>query len=191
MVEITELNREPASTVSTLTATTEVTSPSIDATDVTSDTLTASTEVTSPSVTTDALEAGGADIETDWFNKIESGPIAVGDGAVLAIREVADGETMYITQAVHLIANGTAAPSGYDLTIATLNGAGGGTERQNILTGDGTTIYDDQTGSPLASWTNNTESPQTTAVIMDNGQFSGGASDEVDGYAEVTGRVAL
>jgi len=50
MVEITELNREPASTVSTLTATTEVTSPSVDATDVTSDTVSASTEVTSPSV---------------------------------------------------------------------------------------------------------------------------------------------
>ena len=31
MVEITELNREPASTVSTLTATTEVTSPSVTA----------------------------------------------------------------------------------------------------------------------------------------------------------------
>jgi len=39
MVEITELNREPASTVSTLTAT---------------------TEVTSPSVTADALEATGS-----------------------------------------------------------------------------------------------------------------------------------
>jgi len=57
MVEITELNREPASTVSTLTATTEVTSPSVDATDVTSDTVSATTEVTSPSVIADALEA--------------------------------------------------------------------------------------------------------------------------------------
>jgi len=144
-----------------------------------------------PDGTFGALEAGNADIANDWFNKIESGPIAVGNGAVLAIREVADGETMYITQAVHLIANGTAAPSGYDLTIATLDGSGSGTERQDILAGDGTTIFDDETGSPLASWTNNTGSAQTTAVIMDNGQFSGGASDEVDGYAEVTGRVAV
>jgi len=103
---------------------------------------------------------------------------------------VPDGQTLYVTQASHTVADGTAAPNGYDLVIATLDGSGGGTKRTDVLTGDGATISDDETGSPLASWTNNTGSEQTTAILMDNGQFSSGASDEVDGYAAAIGRVA-
>jgi len=60
-------------TLNTLTATTEVTSPSVDATDVTSETVTATTEVTSPSVTADALEAGTI---TDGANVSHSDELA-------------------------------------------------------------------------------------------------------------------
>jgi len=82
MVEITELNREPASTVSTLTASTEVTSPSVDATDVTSETVTATTEVTSPSVKADALEATSSitDPEGNTFTSL-SDPVRVTEEA--------------------------------------------------------------------------------------------------------------
>lgn len=52
MVQITEVNREPATTVSTLTATTEVTSPS-----VTADSASVTNAVDAGSVTTDTLEA--------------------------------------------------------------------------------------------------------------------------------------
>jgi hypothetical protein len=54
MVQITEVNREPATTVSTLTATTEVTSPS-----VTADSASVTNAVDAGSVTAATLEAGG------------------------------------------------------------------------------------------------------------------------------------
>lgn len=86
MVEITELNREPASTVSTLTATTEVTSPSVDATDVTSETLTATTEVTSPSVTGDTTSATNA-LELPTYPTLGDVPTTLTEGTLVYVED--------------------------------------------------------------------------------------------------------
>lgn len=133
----------------------------------------------------------GADIEVDHFSQGDGGLIVAGDAAVLYVTDVQDGGTIYVTRATHLHSDGTAAPTGVDLGIVTLDGTGGGTWQTTILSGDGSTIFSDETAG--WSYSNASGGPQTVAIVCDNGNFagaSGGSGNDEDMKNDVNGRVA-
>jgi len=73
-------------TLNTLNASTEVTSPSVDATDVTSDTVTATTEVTSPSVTGDTTSATNA-LELPTYPTLGDVPTTLTEGTLVYVED--------------------------------------------------------------------------------------------------------
>jgi len=123
----------------------------------------------------------------DLIERSISGIATAGDFTVLLTGNVADGETVHIDQATFVMSDGTAVPDGCDVIIATLDNAGGGTSRVTVLSGDGSTIYDDETGNPLASWTNNTGAAITVAIGVDNGQWNAGSGADQDVQLSVVG----
>jgi hypothetical protein len=90
-----------------------------------------------------------------------------------------DGEEIRITDAT-LTKNGLdqACESGVNLTLATSDG-----NQQQILSGDGTTLFDDESGSPLASHENTSGSHISLAIGIDNGHFGTGFGDDTTAYA--------
>lgn len=86
MVEITEVNREPSISVSTVNATESVTTPAVDATDVSSDTVNATTEVTSPSVTADALDAT-AELGNPTYPTLSDVPTTLPEGTQVYVED--------------------------------------------------------------------------------------------------------
>lgn len=127
---------------------------------------------------------GDDDIATD-----SSGIVQNGEVGVMHITSVPNGSSLNITQAALLLSDGQAAPSNLDLIIGTMDNTGSGTSEVNIITGDGTTVYDDQTGSPLASYTNNSGSAQTVFIGIDNGQFNTGTGSNQEIFATAIGSV--
>lgn len=119
----------------------------------------------------------------------DSGVVDSGDAANIFTTDLNDGETLEITEAALLLSDGQPAPSGVDLTIATLDNAGGGTNRQSILQGDGTTVFDDEEGAPLASYTNTSGSNQTVMIAVDNGHFNTGSGSAQDVHARAIEQV--
>jgi hypothetical protein len=121
-----------------------------------------------------------ATLDADFQNMIratESGTVADSNEGVLVIDRLADGDDVTITKAGLTHPDGTAVPAGVDLVIVTLSG-GTSTTRTTILSGDGSTIHDrDTTGW---SWTNNTGSAKTIAVVVAN---ASGASQDVVAYS--------
>lgn len=131
---------------------------------------------------------------TDGFAPSASGIVDDGDAKLLYVHGLADGETIKVTQASFVESDASAIPTGTDLVIATLDSgdSDGGTIQTTALSGDGTTVYDDQTGAPLAQYTNSSGGAQTVGILVDNGNFSGGsggASASVDHHVSVKGRV--
>jgi len=78
--------------------------------------------------------------------------------------------------------DGTASSTSVDLELVTLDNAGSFTSRSVLIAGDGSTVYDDQTGSPLGSYSPG--STTTVAVLVDN---QSGSAEGV--YAEAKGEV--
>jgi len=134
-------------------------------------------------------EVGGADPfrEVDRLNRSLSGIATAGDFTVLLTGNAADGETVHIDQATFVMSDGTPVPSGCDAIIATLDNAGGGTSQATILSGDGSTIYDDETGNPLASYTNTSGATQTVAIGVDNGNWNAGSGADQDVQLSIVG----
>ena len=118
-----------------------------------------------------------------------SGTVINGEVGVMHITSVPDNSSLEITQAALLLADGTAAPSNLDLIIGTLDNAGSGTSETNVITGDGSTIYDDQTGSPLASYSNSSGSAQTVFIGIDNGEFNAGSGADREIFATAIAEV--
>jgi hypothetical protein len=90
-----------------------------------------------------------------------------------------DTEQLYVTRAT-LTKNGfnAACVSGVNLTIAVSNG-----DTVQVLSGDGTTMYDDEEGSPLAEYTNTTGGHVSVAIGIDNGHYGVGFGDDTSAYA--------
>jgi len=125
------------------------------------------------------------------FDAEDSGQVATSDAAPIYTTALADGETLSVRSAALTLADGRPVPTGVDLVIATLDGAGGGTVQATVLAGDGATVYAGETGSPLASYANGSGGVQTVGVLADNGHFaggSGGASDHHQVFAAAGGR---
>ena len=124
------------------------------------------------------------------FDAEDTGQVATTDAAPIYTTALADGETLSVRAASLTLADGQAAPTGVDLVIATLDGAGGGEVQTTVLSGDGATVYAGETASPLASHTNASGAIQTVSVLVDNGHFagaSGGAGDHERVYAAASG----
>jgi hypothetical protein len=90
-----------------------------------------------------------------------------------------DGEQLYVTRAT-LTKNGfdTACESGVNLTIAVSNG-----DTVQVLSGDGTTLYDDENGDPISQYTNSTGGHVSVAIGIDNGHYGTGFGDDTSAYA--------
>lgn len=117
------------------------------------------------------------------FSADESGSVASGNSGIIWATSVPDGGTIEILQGYLLLSDGQPAPSGLDLSLISLDNTGGAARQSIILSGDGSAIYDDETGSPLASYNNTSGSAQTVAIVIDNGNFNSGtgASQDVIG----------
>lgn len=132
----------------------------------------------------DQLVSSSVDRETDvdWSGSKNS--LSNGNQATVGIGHLADQSTLEIEKAKLSKPDGQATSSSINLIIATLDNSGGFTSRTTIISGDGSTVFDDETGTPLASWQNTTGSGQTVAVLIDNGS---GSSEDV--YGEAKGAV--
>jgi hypothetical protein len=93
--------------------------------------------------------------------------------AVVVVDSLADGETMEIDKATLTTGLAQAMPTGVNVELVTFDNSGGYTTQSTILSGDGSTVFDDETGSPLASYTNSTGGEQSVGVIVDNTDSSG------------------
>ena len=130
----------------------------------------------------DRLNAGGGLTITDdgdgtatiayEFNQVfegrESGQVTAGNQGILAIDSLEDGEAADVYKAALTLADGQPAPASLDLVLATLDNAGGYTIQDTVLTCDGSTVHDDATGNPLATYTNNSGGEQSIAVLVNN-----------------------
>jgi len=119
------------------------------------------------------------------FQGRESGSVSDTNQGILVIDHLADGETVEVYKAVLTLADGQAAPSGLDLNLVTLDNAGAFTSRATLISGDGSTVFDDETGSPLASYTNSSGGGQTVGVLADNA--TGNTQDIMTVAVGVTG----
>jgi hypothetical protein len=133
----------------------------------------------------DMPTADGTRLDRDFHNKQEGGTVTAGNSVPLLTKELSDGETLAVHQA-HLSQNGWTTPvaSGVDLVIASETGL-----ESTILSGDGSTNYPDSTGSPLASYTNNTGSAQVVGILLDNGEYGSGAGSDVQATGGFSARV--
>lgn len=129
-----------------------------------------------------------ANLKEDAFTSDNGGVVNDGDGKVLYSTALADNETVKITQASLIEEDGTAIPSGVDLVIAVIGGSGATGSKVDIISGDGATIHDDQTGSPIASYQNTSGGKQTVAVVVDNGHYNAGSGSNVGHIVSCIGR---
>lgn len=122
----------------------------------------------------DELSVKDAALRNAWYDKFEGGTVA--DGAFVPMRtiELGPGERISFYEA-SLTANGIdePAPSGVELRIVDSSGSG-----TSILTGDGATLYAQETGEPLDFYENSGSSTITLAVGLDNGYHGTGAGGD-------------
>lgn len=141
--------------------------------------------------TVDGQEASAlGGISDDDFIADASGTVLNTETGILYITSLPDSSSLEITQAALLLADGTAAPSNLDLIIGTLDNAGSGTSETNVIQGDGSTVFDDQTGSPLASYSNTSGNTETVFIGIDNGDFNPGTGSDQEIFAHASGSIS-
>jgi len=118
---------------------------------------------------------GGAELDTATVVGNATGTISSGDAGIIYVDLLKENESLDIQQAYLVSADGSPAPSGLDLIIATLDNTGGGTKQVEIITGDGSLKIDETTG--LGEYTNTSGGPQTVGVLIDNGHFGSGTGE--------------
>ena len=133
-----------------------------------------------------AIDTDTISVAEPAFDASESGEVVAGESGIVYAHGLPDGNTLEVTRAGLLLANGSPAPSGLDLILATLDGSGGGTKQATILSGDGSSKATEQ-GSPLAEYTNSSGGTQTVAVLVDNGEFNSGTGSAQDIVADAYG----
>jgi len=133
-----------------------------------------------------SLTSAGRGPPQEDFSGAETGTISGNNEGVLVVTSLDDQETVEVYRATLTTDTVEAIPSGVDLLLVTFDNSGGFTSHNTIISGDGSTIHDDETGSPLASHTNTSGSPQSTGVIVN--ETTGNAQDVV---AMVEGRTGL
>lgn len=122
-------------------------------------------DVTDDGDGTVTVDVGHADV----FEGRESGSVSAGNQGILCIGNLPVDETVEVYRAALTTADGQAVATSVDLKLVTLDNAGGFTTQATLITGDGSTVFDDETGSPLDSYTNTTTAAETIAILVDNG----------------------
>lgn len=125
--------------------------------------------------------SGGGVDHANVFEGREGGSVANGDQGILVVDELADGETVEVYKAALTTADVQAAPTDLDLKLVTFDNAGGFTTQATLVSGDGSTVHDRETGSPLGSYTNSSGGGESIGVIVDNGT---GSSQDVMALVE-------
>lgn len=127
----------------------------------------------------------GGRLDHDWFNSQQGGTVAAGGAVPVGTFALDDGESLQVTQAT-LTEDGFTSPAtdGIDLIIQ----AEGGTTT-NILSADGTTLYDSETGNPLANYQNATGAHETVMIAIDNGEYTIGAGNDQKAHGGFIARV--
>lgn len=113
-----------------------------------------------------------------------TGVVGSGDAVAVGSLTLADGETVNVSEATLALVDGQPAPTDLDLVIATLDGAGGSTLQTTIISGDGSTVYIDESGDPLGSHQNNSGGEQNVGIYVDNGNFGSGTGSNQDMMAD-------
>jgi hypothetical protein len=131
----------------------------------------------------------GSGVTNETIVADDSGSVAAGNLGTVYLTSVPDGGTIEVTQAYLTLADGQPAPTGCDLIIATLAGDGTGTSQTTLISGDGATVYDDETGEPVGSYANTSGAAQTAALGVDNGNFNSGSGSSQDIAAGGIGEV--
>lgn len=132
----------------------------------------------------------GGEVHQDWFYQAESGYVGQGDCINLLTFSLDAGATVVVTQASFIATNGSPAPSGASLVLARLDNQGDGNVSTVLLSGDGSSVYDDETGN--WSYTNTSGSTETIMIGLDNGHFDnadGGTGSIVDLQGHVIAHV--
>jgi len=129
-------------------------------------------------------------LDLEKVNADESGTVSSASSGPIWTRRIADGETLEIRRGYLVIPDGTAMPSGVDLSIITTDGSGNAIFETALISGDGSTIFDDETGTPLGSYANTSGASKNAMVIVDNGDVnSSGTGASQDFLAGVVGEV--
>lgn len=128
-------------------------------------------------------------LDTNYHAVDDSGTVKAGDAGILFQTELKDGESLNLYQVTFTAPDGSPAPSGLYLVFITLDGSGGSTLQSNMISGDGTTLHVDKTGTPFFSYTNTSGSVQQVGYAVDNGQYNSGAGQDVDMYTSTNMRV--
>jgi len=149
------------------------------------DTLTGDIDMNSNELvdSTGSVHVEGASLSKEWHDKQEGGTVDKNSLVPIGTFGVDDGQTLHITQAMLMKDGlGAACVSGVDLIITD-----GSSSLSTILSGDGSTVYDDET----AGWTysNSTGGHQTIAIALDNGHFNAGYGSAVSAYGGFIARV--
>jgi hypothetical protein len=140
-------------------------------------------------VTAGGGSGSGSGVTNETVAADESGTVSAGNLGTVFVTEVPDGSSIEFTQAYLTLADGQPAPSGVDLIIATLAGDGTGTSQTTLISGDGSTVFADEEGTPLGSYTNSTGSAEVVALGVDNGNFNSGSGSSQDVAAGGIGEV--
>ena len=130
--------------------------------------------------------AGSRGPAQEDFSGAETGQVAASSQGVLVVSSLEPGETAKVYRAVLTTDTVEAVSTGVDLELVTFDNAGGFTSRATLAAGDGATIHDDVTGSPVASYENTGTAAQSIGVIVDNTLTSA-----VDIVAITEGRTGL
>jgi len=126
----------------------------------------------------------GSSLDYEYATPSGGGRVSSGDGGLLYEDEVANGSVLNVLQA-SFTGEASPAPSGTNMVIVNLDGAGGGTLETTILSGDGSFKVGEE-GEPLSFYENNTGSPQQIGVILDNGEFTSGSGSNQSLYGNAT-----
>jgi hypothetical protein len=128
----------------------------------------------------DKLRVGGANTLSETFYESVTGLVAAGDFNISQAFELPDGGELRVTEASFVqidSASGiTAAPSGAEFAIADGSGI-----KQTILSGDGSSIFLNETGTPQPQtvYENTSGGSQQVFVGVDNGQFGSGSGADL------------
>lgn len=133
----------------------------------------------------DADVIQGVDSRFGWYHEVVGGTVASGDAGPVWGTTLEDGESIQVTQAMLTTANLGAAPVGVDLVIADITND---VSEVTLITGDGT-VKDDETGSPLGSYQNNSGAEEQIGILMDNGNWNGGSGSNQDLLGSFIARV--
>jgi len=106
------------------------------------------------------------------FEGRETGTVTAGNQGVLVADHLPDGDTVEVYKAVLIKSDGMAIGSNTTLELVMLDNSGGFDSRATLISGDGSTIHDSETGNPLGSYENTSGGGQTIGVLVNNQESS-------------------